>query len=138
MATALRRAGFSDPTLLLNWPEIAGKETARLTQPVRLSGGPEDATLTLIAEPGASLFLQHESRALAERINAYLGRTSVARLRFVQRSIAVPVPLPPVPAADRRTCTADPVHRFKGPKSMKEALLRLAYSRQQQREKTAD
>ncbi|HEX4294295.1 MAG TPA: DciA family protein, partial [Rhizomicrobium sp.] len=37
---ALGRAGFSDPTLLLRWDEIAGPETARLARPLRLSEGP--------------------------------------------------------------------------------------------------
>ena len=78
------RAGFSDPTLVLRWEEIAGSETARLAQPIKLSESASGGVLTLRAEPGAALFLQHDSRALCERINAYLGRTAVSRLRFVQ------------------------------------------------------
>ena len=78
MKTAFVRAGFVDPTLVLRWEEIAGSETAALAQPIKLSEGPSGGVLTLKAEPGAALFLQHESRSLCERINAYLGRPAVA------------------------------------------------------------
>jgi hypothetical protein len=126
---AFVRAGFADPTLVLRWEEIAGAETAALAQPVRLGEGPSGGVLTLRAEPGAALFLQHDSRALCERINAYLGRPAVARLRFIQG----PVPrrskpqmkhvvAPPVPPSD-------PARKYQGPEGLRDALLRLARSR---------
>ena len=130
--TAFARAGFSDPTLVLRWDEIAGRETARLARPVKLSEGPNGGVLTLRAEPGAALFLQHESRALTERINAYLGRQAVARLRFVQGPLTVrpipkkrPAPPPPAPA--------DPAYGFKGPERVRDALLALARARNRPR-----
>ena len=52
-SAAFARAGFSDPTLVLRWREIAGPEVARLAQPMKLSGD----ILTLRATPGAALFL---------------------------------------------------------------------------------
>jgi len=126
---AFLRAGFTDPTLVLRWNEIAGTETAALAQPLRLSEGPSGGVLTLKAEPGAAVFLQHESPALCERINAYLGRPAVARLRFVQgalRSHSAPArqrpPAGPVPAAD-------PAKKYQGPEGLREALLRLARNR---------
>lgn len=70
---ALARAGFRDPTLVLRWDEIAGPELARIARPLKWSEGASGGTLTLKAEPGAALFLQHETRALCERINTYLG-----------------------------------------------------------------
>jgi len=127
--TALSRAGFSDPTLILRWEEIAGSETARLAQPIKMSESASGGVLTLRAEPGAALFLQHESRALCERINGYLGRTAVSRLRFVQGALtlrtreALPRPAKgPVPAAD-------PARKYDGPEGLREALLRLAQAR---------
>jgi hypothetical protein len=130
--TALARAGFSDPTLVLRWEEIAGSETARLAQPIKLSESAAGGVLTLRAEPGAALFLQHDSRALCERINAYLGRTAVSRLRFVQGALTPrdrqPLPEPakgPVPAAD-------PARKYDGPEGLRDALLRLAQARRAQ------
>src|ERR1043166_9188251 len=62
-AIAFAKAGFRDPTLVLRWREIAGSEVARVAQPFRMAEGPSGGVLTLKAEPGASLFLQHESPA---------------------------------------------------------------------------
>ncbi|HUJ04469.1 MAG TPA: DciA family protein, partial [Rhizomicrobium sp.] len=126
---AFARAGFRDPTLILRWEEIAGAEVARLARPVKLSDGPSGGTLTLKSEPGASLFLQHETRALCERINAYLGRPAVSRLRFVQGALA----LRPIRPSRRKPAAAPPPHdpavTFKGAKPLQEALLRLARQR---------
>ena len=51
-AAAFARAGFSDPTLVLRWNEIAGPEVARLAQPLKFSDGPSGGILTLRAVPG--------------------------------------------------------------------------------------
>ena len=123
--TAFSRAGFADPTLVLRWQEIAGEATARLARPVRLKEGPAGGVLTLRAEPGAALFLQHESRALCARINAYLGSHAVTGLRFVQGPLAtrsLPVP----PAGPGPVASDDPVRAFHGPERLGSALLRLA------------
>lgn len=126
---AFVRAGFADPAILLHWDEIAGAETARLARPIRFTEGPHGGVLTLKSEPGAALFLHHETRALTERINAYLGRPAIARLRFVQGPIAkrqVPKPrgvsFAPVPPSD-------PANTFEGPESVRTALLKLAQAR---------
>jgi len=125
----LTRAGFSDPTLVLRWEEIAGAETARLAQPLKLGEGPQGGVLTLLAEPGAAVFLQHESRPLCERINAYLGRQAVTRLKFV----TAPLAARPRPASHARAALtlpeADPAQAYTGPERLKEALLRLAKAR---------
>src|SRR5579862_6243539 len=92
--TAFSRAGFTDPSLVLRWTEIAGPEIARIARPLKFSEGPSGGVLTLLAEPGAALFLGHDARSLAGRINAYLGRNAVARIKFVQGTLAAP----PAPA----------------------------------------
>jgi len=124
---AFARAGFSDPTLVLRWNEIAGAETARLARPIKLS---DSGVLTLKAEPAAALFLQHESRALAGRINGYLGRVAVTKLRFVQGPLANPVPPPPKRPAPAEPPPADPARRWQGQPALGEALLKLARRRQ--------
>jgi hypothetical protein len=128
-AAAFGRAGFRDPTLIVRWAEIVGPEVARYARPLKLSEGPSGGVLTLKSEPGASVFLQHESRSLCERINTYLGRDAIARLRFVQGEIAVrPAPDPlPRPAAEAPA--ADPARRFQGPERLKESLISLARAR---------
>jgi hypothetical protein len=128
-AQAFGRAGFTDLTLVLRWDEIAGPELARLVRPVKMSGGVDGGTLTLKCEPGAALFLQHESRSLVGRINGYLGRQAVGRIRFVQGELLHR----PTPA--RRSLQKanpppeDPAARYSGPESLKSALLGLAGAR---------
>jgi hypothetical protein len=125
---AFVRAGFMDPTLVLRWNEIAGSATARIARPLRLSEGPSGGVLTLRAEPAAALFLQHESRSLCERINAYLGRPAVAKLRFVQGPLTpLPDPLPLPKPTDPPS--GDPARRWHGPDRLGTALLALARMR---------
>lgn len=123
-AAAFVRAGFSDPALVLHWVEIAGAEVARIARPVRFSA--KDGTLTLLAEPAAALFLGHESRALAGRINAYLGRPAVSRLKFVQARLTMPPPPPAPPRPAKNVDSADPANTYRGPDGVKAALQSLA------------
>ena len=127
--SAFAKAGFADPTLVLRWEEIAGAETARLCRPIRLSEGPSGGVLTLKAEPGAALFLQHESRALCERINAYLGRPAIARLRFVQGPVAGRSKPAPRRVSAEPVQPGDPAKKYQGPEGLRDALLKLAQTR---------
>jgi hypothetical protein len=121
---AFSHAGFNDPTLVLRWSEIAGPQIARIARPLKFSE--TNGVLTLLAEPGAALFLGHDSRALAARINGYLGRNAVARIKFVQGMLAAP----PSPARPPKPSAApdpgDPVHKYQGPEKLKNALQSLA------------
>ena len=129
-AEAFRRAGFTDPTLVLRWSEIVGPEIARFAEPSKLTEGPSGGILTLRAEPAASVFLQHQTRALCERINGFLGRPAVAKLRFVTGAISAPR------EAERRRSPppepprGDPATGFAGPDPLKSALINLARARQ--------
>jgi hypothetical protein len=128
-AAAFARAGFSDPTLVLRWSEIAGPEVARLAQPLKFSEGPSGGTLTLRAAPGAALFLSHEKRTLCERINAYLGRPAVSQLKFSQGAL-LPRPPPPKPGKPAHPLPPDdPSRRYHGPEGLARALQALARRR---------
>ncbi len=127
--SAFVRAGFADPTLVLRWKEIAGAQTARLARPIKLSESAGGGVLTLKAEPAAALFLQHDSRALCARINSYLGRVAVARLRFVQGPLLAPLPAPPPRPKPVDPPPADPARRWQGPPNLGQALLDLARQR---------
>jgi hypothetical protein len=121
---AFARAGFSDPALVLYWREIAGAEVARLARPLRFSE--KDGVLTLLAEPAAALFLGHESRTLAARINAWAGQALVQRVKFVQGRLTQPS-APPAPAKPGKGLkNTDPVLGFDGPDALKAALQSLA------------
>lgn len=123
---ALAKAGFSDPALVLRWTEIAGAETARLARPLRLSG----KALTLLAEPGAAVFLQHESRELLGRVNAFLGGPAIDRLRFVQAPLTRRPGPPARPGGGKAAVpVTDPARKYQGPEGLRDALLKLAKAR---------
>lgn len=129
-AGAFSRAGFPDAGLVLNWAAIAGPDVARLAQPLKFHEGPSGGTLTLRAAPGAALFLAHDKRGLAERINAYLGRPAVAQIKFVQ--VARPLAVPPKPPRQKPAGplpSADPSRRYLGPEDLARALQALARRR---------
>jgi hypothetical protein len=126
--TAFERAGFSEASLVLRWREIVGPEIARIARPLRLAASASGGVLSLKAEPAAAIFLQHESRALCARINAYLGRTAVQRLRFVPGELVLE-PAQPIRFCPQDPVTTDPARRFAGPDPLKDALLRLARAR---------
>jgi hypothetical protein len=128
-ATAFVRAGFSDPTLVLRWNEIAGPEVARLAQPLKFSAGPSGGTLTLRAVPGAALFLAHEKRSLCERINAYLGHAAVSQLKFSQGALPMRADPPPPQKAAGPLPANDPSRRYQGPEGLTKALQALARRR---------
>jgi hypothetical protein len=126
---ALARAGFSDPTLILRWDQIAGPELARIARPLKWSESASGGTLTLKAEPGAALFLQHETRALCERINTYLGRNAVTKLRFAQGELVPKTIHRPAPKRTAAIPPTDPSLAYKGKDSLRDALVNLARAR---------
>jgi len=75
------------------------------------------------------VFLQHESRTLCERINTYLGRSAIARLRFVPGEVAVRAAVAPLSGTAAEASATDPARGFQGPERLKEALINLARSR---------
>lgn len=121
---AFARAGFSDPSLVVRWAEIAGPEIARIARPLRFDE--KNGLLTLLAEPGAALFLGHDSRHLTGRINAYLGRPAITRLKFVQGRVTPPAATPIIPRAASLPKEGDPANRYRGPDDLKTALKSLA------------
>ncbi|HEX4635077.1 MAG TPA: DUF721 domain-containing protein [Rhizomicrobium sp.] len=129
-SSAFVRAGFSDPTLVLRWSEIAGPDIARLAQPLKFAQGPSGGTLTLRTAPGAALFLSYEKRALCARINSYLGREAVVQLKFSQGEPLLPrTPAPKPQKALGPLPPADPSRRYQGPEGLAKALQALARRR---------
>ena len=126
---AFARAGFADSALVLHWNEIVGPDVARMARPLKLVENAAGGVLTLKAEPAASVFLQHESRTLCERINSYLGREAVRRLRFATGSLLPAKTPPPARPARAEVSPDDPACRFAGPDALKSALLELARQR---------
>lgn len=98
---AFKTHGPAAAQLLADWAAIVGPGFAATTTPRRFAAG----TLTLGCAGPAALELQHLSAQLMERINTYLGRALVQRLRFVQDTR--PPPAPPRPRPRRPPVAVD-------------------------------
>jgi hypothetical protein len=77
---AFGRAALGVTQLLEAWPGIVGPALAAETSPRRLIQG----TLTISCSGPTAMELQHFSTEIMQRINRYLGSTTVRRLRFRQ------------------------------------------------------
>lgn len=136
---AFERYGFSAATLITDWPAIVGRELAAYTAPERLkwprgveqnqdapgadSRGRPGATLVLRVDGGRSLDVQHNSRQLIERINAYFGYAAVAELRIVQAPVHAGQPVRTAPGLSARPLTHEVAHV--ADPSLRDALARL-------------
>jgi hypothetical protein len=98
---AFRRVGFPDPNLVMRWREVAGEAVAAVAEPVKFQEGPSGAVLSLRCEPGAAVFLQHETRSLIGRLNAFLGPSRIARIRLVPGPLSSPREAPRHPLLGR-------------------------------------
>jgi hypothetical protein len=91
--------GFDNPQLVLRWREFAGPTLGRLTAPISLS---PQGVLTISADPSVSVFLQHQTPLIAQKINLAFGGTLVAKVKVTAGAFRkphadapAPAPLPP-------------------------------------------
>lgn len=90
MARELRQAGeargFAVAKLLTHWEEVAGKDLAAVTRPVKVGYGREGfgATLTLLVRGAAAPVVEMQKEALRARVNAVYGYNAIARIQLTQ------------------------------------------------------
>jgi hypothetical protein len=101
---AFAKQGFASTELVTRWPEIVGADIAAHSEPEKIQwprpvGGtmPEPGTLMLRVEGPTAVEVQHLSRVILERVNAFLGWQAVGELRLRQapltrRTRAKPAP----------------------------------------------
>ena len=86
LKTLEARFGQGADALKARWREIVGVELARRTEPTKLvkprTGG--GATLELRVEGPSAAIIQHRAPDILDRVNLFLGRGAVAKLRIVQ------------------------------------------------------
>ncbi|WP_410216865.1 DUF721 domain-containing protein [Paracoccus sp. (in: a-proteobacteria)] len=78
--------GFAVARLLTHWPEIAGKQLAAVTRPVKISHsrGGFGATLTLLTTGPMAPMVEMQLPRLRERVNACYGYNAVQRITLTQ------------------------------------------------------
>ncbi|MCC6918980.1 MAG: DUF721 domain-containing protein [Alphaproteobacteria bacterium] len=125
------KRGFPTLTIARRWRDIAGEALAAHTQPMSLTlpkGASEGGTLTLKADGGAALLVQHHQREIIARANGLLGPGVVAAIKLVQGHVAqeVRAPKPPAPrlsAAEDAAVTASVAGV--GDEALRDGLARL-------------
>ena len=77
--------------LTARWREICGEPLSRISEPLRLirpkRGGPSTLEIR-VAGPAAAL-VQHQSAAICDKVNLFLGAGAVDKLRIVQGPVAI-------------------------------------------------
>jgi len=84
------RRGFASADLIASWPEIVGARYADCSQPEKIAwprgvaqeGRP--GVLVVRIEGPKSLYLQHETGQIVERVNAFIGHSAIDRIKIVQ------------------------------------------------------
>jgi len=77
-------SGASAASLTKHWPQIIGERWAKISQPMKFTGGREGRTLVIAAPGAAATLIMSASGPIIERLNGYLGDGYVTRLRVIQ------------------------------------------------------
>src|SRR6476660_2688746 len=92
---AYARQGFAARELVTRWAEIAGKDIAAHSEPLKMQwprpveGQPQEpATLVLRVEGPAAIEIQHKSDMILERVNRFFGWSAVGRLALRQAPLS--------------------------------------------------
>jgi hypothetical protein len=106
---AYAKQGFAARELVTRWAEIAGKEIAAHSEPLKMQwprpveGQPQEpATLVLRVEGPMALEIQHSSDVILERVNRFFGWSAVGRLALRQAPLSRRDQPKPSPAPDPR------------------------------------
>ena len=92
---AYAKQGFAARELVTRWAEIAGKEIAAHSEPLKMQwprpveGQPQEpATLVLRVEGPMALEIQHSSDVILQRVNRFLGWSAVGKLALRQAPLS--------------------------------------------------
>ena len=92
---AYARQGFAARELVTRWAEIAGRDIAAHSEPLKMQWPrpvedqpQEPATLILRVEGPMALEIQHSSDVILERVNRFFGWSAVGRLALRQAPLS--------------------------------------------------
>src|SRR5882757_595832 len=129
---AYAKQGFAARELVTRWAEIAGREIAAHSEPLKLQWprpvegqAQEPATLVLRVEGPMALEIQHSSDVILERVNRFFGWSAVGRLALRQ----APLMRRDKPKASRAPDAADVAELEKTLSSVEDEELRTALAR---------
>ena len=78
--------GFAQVRLLTHWEEVAGKDTAKIAQPVKVNFNKKGlgATLTLICNGANAPFVEMEKEQIRIRVNSVYGYNAITEIKITQ------------------------------------------------------
>lgn len=82
------KTGASAAALSKHWPQIVGARWAKISSPVKFTGGRDGRTLVIAAPGAAATLIMSASGPIIERLNGHLGEGHVTRLRVVQTKMS--------------------------------------------------
>jgi hypothetical protein len=92
---AYAKQGFAARELVTRWAEIAGRDIAAHSEPLKLQwprpveGQPQEpATLVLRVDGPMALEIQHSSDVILQRVNRFFGWSAVGRLALRQAPLS--------------------------------------------------
>ena len=88
-----KRVGMTT-ALMASWPEIVGADLAAQSRPMKIKWPPrasdgefQPGTLVVATGAMAALHLQHETGAIIERVNTFMGYTAINAVKVEQRAL---------------------------------------------------
>jgi hypothetical protein len=133
---AYKKQGFAARELVTRWAEIAGKDIAAHSEPMKIQWPPpvegqpqEPATLVLRVDGPMALEIQHESDVILQRVNRFFGWSAVGRLALRQAPLSrrEPRQLPRAPDAAAVAKVAETLSAIED-EELRAALARLGAS----------
>ena len=82
-----KKRGFATGEIIRRWADIVGPEIAASAAPVKLAygrGASLGGVLTIRAQGGAALLIEHSSPQIIARINQFYGYKAVGKIKLVQ------------------------------------------------------
>ncbi len=128
----LKKRGFAESSLLMDWPQIVGATLARHTVPVSIRfprGESTSGTLAIACNPAFALELQQLSPIILEKLATHIGYRAITRITIEQRYITSLAPL------QSATSTALPPKESLSDDPLADALLRLEKIRAEKSDK---
>ena len=82
------QAGASAAALSKHWPQIVGARWAKISSPLKFTGGKNGRTLVITAPGAAATLIMSASGPIIERLNGHLGEGYVSKLRVIQTKMS--------------------------------------------------
>jgi hypothetical protein len=86
----LKKRGFAESSLLMDWPHIVGSTLAQHTVPISIRfarGESTGGTLAIACNPAFALELQQLSPILLEKLATHIGYRAITRITIEQRYV---------------------------------------------------